>query len=372
MKNIIIVTFQRADNYGAALQAFALQHYLKLKKYNVKTLDYRDANIERGYKVINIYKSGKKIFIKSVIKNILFFNRNLKRKRSFAKFRKKYIELTNEYVSLDKLKDNPPKADIYIAGSDQVWNTKITFGLQDVYTLNFGNDNVNRISYAASIGNSLIYDYEKDFFINKIKKIDNISVREEKAKELLNGIGIDNVKVNIDPTLLIKQEQWNKMIENVKVPKQKYLLAYVVEKNDEYYKISNYVANKCNEKIVYFEMFNKYYKEKTINKYSSDPLEFVALIKNADKVICTSFHATVFSIIFHKNFYVVPHARTGNRVTNLLSQLCLDDRIVYTYDDFIRMEKNKNEIDWGKVDKKLEELREDSGKWLIDTIESRD
>ena len=339
MKKIITITFQRADNYGAALQTFALQHFLKSKGYDVKTLDYRDNNIERGYKIININKSGKKAVIKSIIKNILFFNRNLKRKKSFIKFRKKYIELTNEYVNFNELKNNPPKADTYITGSDQVWNTSITCGLQDVYTLNFGDNNINRISYAASIGNSLIYDYEKTFFINKIKKIDNISVREEKAKELLNDIGINNVKVNIDPTLLIKQEQWNKMIENIKVPKQKYLLAYVVEKNDEYYRISNYVANKSNEKIVHFEMFNKFYKEKTINKYSSGPLEFIALIKNADKILCTSFHATVFSIIFHKDFYVVPHAKTGSRVTNLLAQLGLEDRIVYTFDDFINMKK---------------------------------
>lgn len=366
---VIITTFNKAHNYGAMLQEYALINLLESKNYNVSVLNYNDKEIAKCYKYYGFGNGTLKQRIKTIIKYTLFFNKNKNRYHNFEKFESKYINLTKNYNNICEMENI--ETNVLITGSDQVWNYQITNGLSDVYTLNFGNNNIKRISYAASIGVKEIPENLKDSYKSKISKIDKISVREESAKRALSSLlGNRDINVVLDPTLLLRKGAWNYLIANnhKTMPKEKYIFAYVVEKNNEYYNIVNYLSKLTDLKVIHFEQRNGKYSNVLESKYSSGPDEFVALVKNAEYVIATSFHATVFSIIFNKKFWVVPHKTTGSRVTDLLKKLDISNRAVNSLEEFEKLNFDED-IDYENVNKILEKEREKSINWLIDAIE---
>lgn len=361
-KKIGIITFHSAHNYGAMLQAYALQH--KLEENNtVEIINYRNNTIDNEYKVIKINHSGLKNTIKSIISNIVYFPRNVKRYKKFNKFMNESLKLTKKYNSEKQLKEDFPKHDIYITGSDQVWNIEITNGLQDSYTLNFGNDNIKRISYAASIGNDKVSSVDKKIYKEKLKNIDYISVREENAKKILEEEIEKEIEVVLDPTLLLEQKEWENGLKTLKNEKEKYILAYVVSRDEEFIKIVNKLSEKTNLKVIHFSKKDDGIKNVLRRAYTEGPYEFINLIKNAEYVVCTSFHATVFSIIFNKKFIVIPHRKTGTRVTNLLKKLGLSNRAVSTLKEFEKTNYDE-EMNYKEVHQKLEVLRKKSIEWL--------
>lgn len=371
MKKIKIITFHNAHNYGAFLQVFALQKKLA-EDNNVEIINYENNEIIKDYNILHIDKTSIKKFFKSVISNIVFLRKKIIKYYKFKRMIGKNIFLTKRvFMSEKDLKSNPPKADIYITGSDQVWNSEITHGLCDSYTLNFGPTDIKRISYGASIGNTILSRNEEEVYRTKISKIDCISVREEDGKKLLESIGINKpIEVVLDPTLLLCKNDWEKIIEKERLINNPYILSYMIVADDEYEKIVNKLANITGLKIVHFgARKNRYKKNNLKSAFTSDPFEFVNLIKNAEYVVCTSFHATVFSIIFNKKFWVIPHRKTGSRVTNLLDKLGISERAVNSLEDFEKLNYDK-EIDYEKVNKKLEEERKKSIDWLNNAINS--
>lgn len=367
MKKGIITTFYKAHNYGAMLQAFALKKFLESNNYNIEFLNYKDDNIEEVYKVFSLKNKSLKNKIKEILK-FLFFSRKIKKRYSnFSNFQSKYLKETKLIIDKNtKLDEVSLNADFIITGSDQVWNKNITKGLSDIYTLNFGEKDIRRISYAASIGNKKI-DNELEYK-NKLSIIDKISVREETAKKILDKI-LPEKKVTtvLDPTLLLDSNNWNKYLNNFDSPKEKYILAYVVEPDSEYIKVVNELSEKTGLKVIHFEKRNKY-KNEFKSAFIEGPLGFVNLIKNAEYVVTTSFHATVFSIIFNKKFWVVPHRVTGSRVIDLLNKLKISNRAVYSLDEF-KESKFDDEIDFKAVSKALDIEREKSIDWLLKAIE---
>lgn len=368
MKKIGIITFHNAHNYGAVLQAYALQKVLS-KSNDVELINYKNKAISRGYRIIKINKKSFRLFIITFFSDLINLRKNIKRYKVFEDFINKKLKLTKPYKSVEELKNNFPKKDIYITGSDQVWNSQITQGLSDAYTLNFGDVNINRISYAASIGNANINDLEKDEFIKKLSNLNYISVREENAKNSLQNLIKNNIEVVLDPTLLVKKEEWDKEIINEVQKDEKYILAYVVAKDDDHLKILNKLSEKTGLKIIHFDNSNAAIKNILANKYTAGPLEFISLVKNAEYIVCTSFHATIFSIIFNKKFWVVPHKKTGSRVINLLKKLGISERAVNSLEEFEKLDYDK-EIDYENVNKRLEEERKKSIDWLNNAINS--
>ncbi len=368
MKQIKITTFVKARNYGAALQAFALQNVLEQNKEQVYFINYKDRKIEEGYRIFYIDKKSLNSILKSILSNIIFFTKNIRKRHRFNSFINKKIKLTNSIKKIDDIQQKI-NADIFITGSDQVWNPEITGELSDIYTLNFGNKNIKRISYAASVGNEKNIQKYKEDYIKKISKIDKISVREESAKIELERILPDKeIEVVLDPTLLLTKEEWKKEISDLKNEKEKYILAYHVKEDKEFIKITNELSRKTGYKIIHFDKRNRGLKNVLRSAYIEGPLEFINLIKNAEYIVATSFHATVFSIIFNKKFWIVPHATTGSRVTDLLKKLGISNRAVKNFEEFKKKDYNE-EIDYEKVNKKLEEERKKSLEWLNDAIE---
>lgn len=374
MKKVGIITFHSAENSGAALQCIALCNAISLygKDAEAFVIDYQPSYIKKQYKLfINpflVLKSNgtigekTKSFLAYSFQDILFYKK-LKRKLKFCKFRKERMILSKQYNSYEDLVNSPPIADIYIAGSDQIWNKDLTGGQYDpAYFLCFGNNNIRKYSYAISIGKNPEIVGDEILHINK--DIDVISFREKSVyeyyKSLNNGINVTN---SIDPTLLLNKNSWEKIIKR-RIIKQKYILVYGLEKNDLFKSaVNNCINLDENIKIIDISQCNLYInKSKCIKGFSPD--EFLNYIFYADYVITNSFHCTVFSTIFHKNFYVIPHTKSNNRISDLLENVGLSHRL-YNTNNQLSIIKD----DWNIVDCKIEKLRSDSINYLKHIIE---
>ena len=369
MKKIGIITFHNAYNYGAVLQTYALQEKVKELGYDVFVINYRNKQITRQYRLIKYSRKNPMKCIKMLYDSVKSYSVNKLRYDKFSYFINEKLNLTNSYNSVKNLKKNYPKFDCYITGSDQVWNMKIAGGLSDAYTLNFGDDKINRISYAASIGRSSIGEKSKSIYKNKLSKINYISVREEDAKKELEKIVNKKIEVVLDPTLLLSDDEWDKKLDINNKIREKYILAYVVETSEEYKKILNYLSKKTGLRIIHFGK-EKAYDNVLKSEYTSNPLEFVNLIKGAEYVVTTSFHATAFSIIYNKKFFVIPPSKTKSRITNLLQKLGIEDRIFYKLQDFENINYDY-ETDFGQVKRKLEAQKEKSIKFLKEAIDNK-
>lgn len=365
MKKVGIITFHHAHNYGAVLQVYALQNQIEKLGYDVHVINYRNKNIAKPYKLIKLSKNPIKC-IGTIYESIKYYKKNKQRYEVFENFINEKLKLTKEFKNIKRLEKNCTDMDCYITGSDQVWNYEIVGELSDAYTLNFGNKKANRISYAASIGKSKIEDKYKKQFKEKITNINHISVREEAAKKELEKIINKPIEVVLDPTLLLTKNEWDNKLKEKEIPKEQYILAYVVKQNEEYKKIVNNLSTRTGLKVIHFEKETSYDNELE-SAYTKDPFEFINLIKNAKYIVATSFHATVFSIIYHKKFFIIPHINTGSRIINLLDKLDLKNRIFYNLEDFIKYDYN-SEINYEQVDQKLEEERRKSLNWLRKAI----
>ncbi len=342
MKKVGITTFYNAYNYGAFLQTFALQKALE-KKYDVTNIAYTCNKIKKDYKLIKTNN------LKKLIKSIIFIFPNLKRKNKFNWSVDKYIKLSNLDDSYDCV----------IAGSDQIWNIKLTGGYDKVYSLEYFND-IKKISYASSVGDETLISKNKEQYKKILSNIDIISVREESAKKELEKLTKKDIKVNLDPTLLLSKEEWDSYTLDNEI-KEPYIFSYFVGVTEDNYNFLNKLTNNLGMKTL---SYSENPKEKNILKkcFTDDPFEFISRIKYADLVFVSSFHGTVFSIIFNKQFYCMPPKDKGNRIINLLNKLGLSSRIVSS-DDIDKIDVNKK-IDYVDVNKKLKELRNDSLEWL--------
>lgn len=341
MKKIATVTFHRAHNFGSVLQTYALQECIKTlceeKKIEVeyRVIDLFTDNQEQLYTVFKKNSS-----IKNLVKNVITipFSKQLKIKyNKFNCFVKENFQLTPKYKTDEELRNNPPIADYYISGSDQIWNVRAKdFSLS--YYLDFVKKG-KKISYAASFGPLEIeWDkYDKNKIGNLLSEYDNISVREQgslKNVEILtNQVG----EIHVDPTLLLTKGQWRKVQSNIKGGLGKYILLYCLEPTKEQLKIANAISHKLGLPILVLrynnknDMFNRY-----IKKYDSGPRDFLAYIDHAALVLSSSFHGTVFSLIYHKPFYVF-NGMNDNRISTLLTKTNMVERSISTLKDIERI-----------------------------------
>lgn len=348
--NIKTITCHHVYNYGATLQAYALQEYLESLGHNVEIIDYRLPTHIR-YELFKPYPQGRIYnIIKAIplLKYILCPLKNRKmlltwgRKNSFDNFDKKFLLISAKtYHNISEIQANPPIADVYIAGSDQIWNTAALNGKDPGYYLDFGNKNTKRISYAASFGVSKInVDYE-GFVKNELLKFDSISVREKSGLEILNKLDIKGTVV-VDPVFLLSKQQW---IEKLRLKEkcENYIFLYDFLHDDD--NIKDFALSLSKETGLPIWSINDFgpapYADKQIN--NAGPIEFLQYLLNAKFVISNSFHATAFSLILQKEFTTFPlvSQRNSSRMSDLLSTLDLTYRLLPQKIDVL-----KKNIDW--------------------------
>lgn len=324
-----ILTFHSAHNYGAVLQAYALQKYLMSFNHTVEFINYNNEKLLRVYKWFE-FKRFKTL---NVTKFYTEFKLLSPRKRRFVKFE----SFIDKYLYLSPKNYDTKSYDVIIIGSDQVWNTDLTSGFDKMYWGNFVIKNeCNLISYAASMQDE-ISESNKLQIKKLLGNFSGISVREDSiARNLAMLLGID-IPVVLDPTLLLSSNEWEQICAN-KIVRRPYLLFYQVRKNEKAKLIAEQIAENLNLEIV--NLSAGIDLNNSPEFIDAGPLDFVSLFKNASYVVCTSFHGTVFSIIFNVPFCsIILNDGKDNRVLSLLSKLNLVDRGITHYSDDILRKK---------------------------------
>lgn len=360
MKNIKILTFHNAENYGANLQAYALKEVLKEMDTNPSFINYEDKHILKDYKLIRTNS------LKSFFSSLWYMPRNLKRKKSFKSFCDTYLDgNTKKYYTKEDIEKDVDKNTVLVAGSDQIFNPELTGGLSDVYTLNFKKEYTNKIIYGASVGNDELLEANKEDFKAKLKDLEYISVREENIANSLEKMLNKKVEKVLDPTLLLEKDKWEELIKKEKtidLNREKYILVYTLFENPEITKIADYLSNKTGLKVIHFRKYNTY-KNELISMYSKGPADFVNAFKNAEYIVTNSFHGLVFSIIFERKQYVLLPKARGGRLKDMLCLTGLEKRAVGSVEDVIACNFDED-IDYKSVKDKLNIEKEKSIKYL--------
>lgn len=354
--NIKTITCHNVYNYGASLQEYALLYYLKRLGHNAKAIKYNPDYLSGHFNfwaVSNPKYNENFVFryaylLAKLPSRIL----SLKRKYNFDKFSTKYINTTKtEYKSNDELKNDVPDADVYICGSDQIWNSFFQNGKDPAFYLDFAPEDKLKISYAASFATKTIEEAIKPFVKNKVNNIDIISVRESSGIAILKDLDINNVTHVLDPVFLLNKETWQKIATPVCISKP-YILLYDADNNPSIKKYTLQIAKENNLKIISISPRINYADKNLSNK---GPDIFLSLIKDATFVISNSFHAVAFSIIFKKQFVVFNRSEKINtRMQDFVNLFNISNTIL-AY-NFQKKEKINitNYIDYNKVTPLLE------------------
>ena len=366
--DILTITCHDVYNVGASLQAYALMKYLEQCGHNVEIIDYKPNYLSKHYSLTTVNnKKYDKLGIKQLYLLAKLPGRVMclfsKKKHNFDMFRKNYLKLTSiKYKRFNELKEKCPNADLFIAGSDQIWNPLFQNGKDPVFFLQFVPEKIKRVSYAASFA---VDKMEKDDFQRIrywLESIDKIAVRESSGVKLIEEMGLKAVRT-CDPVFLLDEYQWEKIISHVS-KNQKYILLYDFEQNCVVEEIAKEIAEEKKAQIISVFKTNI-----QANIYSDmGPLEFLDLVKNAEFIISNSFHATAFSIIFHKEFCVVKRKENINtRMIDLLKEVGLEDRMVGSLSEL----KKTKSLNWDYVDNIIKEDKNRAKKYLNEVTGER-
>lgn len=344
-----ILTYHYAYNYGAILQAVALSDFLTNIGHDVFFIDYKNSNISRIYKIFPTFNYT----IKSALTYIPLSIMRFLRFTSFQSYAKKHIKT----ISADEL----AQLNCIIIGSDQVWNPKLTNGLDKTY---WGNLHCQCpiIAYAPSIDKTQINQQEEDEIKHYLNNFSFISVREYTSKILLEKLTDKKIQVVADPTMLNDHLYWEKKCKNNN--SNNYIVAYYLRDKDEVLSIAKKIAKEKHLGLKIFKgstNWNPISKEMNI----AGPQKLLNDINNAYLVITSSFHGTALSILFKKNFYSIK-CNDGNneRIQNLLKILKLENRFIRK-DDIINYE---DKINYLKVEQHLNEYRNTSILYLKEAL----
>lgn len=338
-----ILTILNVNNYGAELQCCALYRKLHKMGYDAEVINFlfgihpkHDFKGEKLTVPIS-FKQKVKVKLLPIVQDLfcLFYQKNkaLRNKR-FEEFHSMYNRLTQTvYPSVRSLYDANFDYDVICIGSDQVWNYEKGYSLEPFLAC-FDKRDTKKVSYASSIGLSVISREAEEIFKKWLSGFSWLSVREQQASKLLGDLLHRDVDVVVDPTLLLDSREWLEVAKFDMCPKEKYLLVYIVTIKPCGYvlELARHIAKQRHLKIV--RICRDAYPERSGKDVqeilTAGPSDFVGLFARAEFVVTNSFHGTVFSVNFSKPFYSVIKSRhsTNSRLTSILQKLNLEDRIV--------------------------------------------
>lgn len=391
-----ILTYARTNNYGATLQCFALDKYIRSLGHetiilNVPLTDLSGTNVRKPFyfKALGLPKKIlKKVYRKIATqkspsvddyeiryqltpeqkqKEQKYSDQNMK---LFDEFRAKYMpNLTQEYLTAEDLKKNYPDADAFVVGSDQVWNVNICLSQYPIFFLEFVRPNNKRIAYAACMGgdsNFMFESKQKAHVKELLSKFDSILVRNEMAVNICrNNFGIVPQQV-LDPTFLI--DDYNELLAESKVNASGSLFVDKFVINDVWMDVVREIASRKKLNIRMDRCLIE------IKDVPFNPVcrvqDWLGILNTADMIFTDSFHCSVFCILFRKQFVVAPSYKGGEgRMVDLLKKLGLEDRFYANPQDLINNFDVWNKpINYDEVHNKIKTLRKESREYLINAI----
>ncbi len=357
-----ILTFHRAINYGAVLQCYGLYKTLKSMGHDIEVIDYRPECIEYYRRIFPTFKishaNGTVMKLKTIAASLLNMPTIREANRRFDAF-------LNENFRFSKIirrpKEMPKELDIIFFGSDQIWSPQICFGFDKVYWGQFKHDNTRLITYAASLGgHNHLKEEEWRLASVYLKAFERISVREKQLQnDLKEKLGIESELV-VDPTILANSDVFERIVRRPQNMPDNYVLVFAVAPTENLMGFAEKVALQTKSEIVVLTA-NRLRGSKYQN-VNPDVNEFLGWFKYAKCVVTVSFHGTVFSVLFRKDFYSLANYMQ-DRAEQFLKSLGLEKRIMDSNDAVIK-KLVYTSVDYRSVDEKLDSLRKPSIDYL--------
>lgn len=321
-----VITMHRVGNYGSVLQAVATKRLLEGVGLEVEFIDYwRPDQLDPAR-----WASEHSRFVKGPVTRKIH---GLSSREYFARFAEVFhgfveenLPVTQRYTSIEELRANPPVADLYVSGSDQVWNTDYNIGGTLPYLLQFGAPGTPRISLSSSIGKRPLTDSDKALFRSALPEFAWRSVREESAHEDLAALGIET-EVVPDPTLLLSTDEWRSFIEGVRNDR-KFVVLYALNRGTGTRARARAVAQACGIPLVTLSPrplpWVRHSNEFRVPSVS----RFLGMLASASHVVTDSFHATAFSLNLGTPVTVVMPPKYSSRLESILLQTGTESRSI--------------------------------------------
>ena len=368
-----IITWWR-NNYGSILQALALQQ--KLNQYNDLQYEIICQFGKKATSVDNVFDKIKSVGLAETCKRVFWkvaFKGLRLRNKKMQQFVDENLKVSNQQYNEHNIADSNKYYDTYICGSDQIWNPDLV-PTDSMYWLPFVEKGKNKIAYAPSFGASTVTEKQKEQIKANLITFKAVSCRENSGARTINQIiGEKRCEAVLDPTMLIERDYWDTISED-KIYDEKYIFAYMLRGTAVQRKYIEKIARERNLKIVSipfldYEKIDPYdLKFGDYKLWNANPAEFISAIRHAEYVFCDSFHCIVFSILYHRSFFVFPKVGADgkvkksqiSRMTDLLELAEIKNRILLDNEEA----DLDAEIDWNNSDKRIQKVRCDSERYL--------
>lgn len=364
-KSVGIITMHKIYNFGSALQAYALMRVIENLGYDAELIDYQFPNTYHGVKKGNLIER-----IKNYIGRRIPLTPGFATLNAYDRFWKRFFRLSIPYTSPQMLKMNPPQYDVYVTGSDQVWNTDYTKD-DSSFLLDFVKEG-KRISYASSFSKNTIDNCYVDLFKSYLSRYDSLSVREKSGVEIIRNLAQKESSVVLDPTMLLTKEEWNRLadLEEDTYKGRKYIFLYIqkysFDPTSSIVKLVKFIKEKLNLPIISFRNMEHVGLSCEVVD-GIGPIQFLHLVRNASYIVTASFHGTAFAINYGIPFSSMIKSESYNddRQMSLMSMFELSDRMV-------RMDENVTDLNlsvsFDRVNTLLSCLRQQSKEYLTNSI----
>lgn len=311
-----IVTFHFVNNFGGALQSYALWRTVETKLHCTSVVvDYRNWFIRVTDSIRLFPVTTDLMEIKAGWKTM---GQRFARLRRFQKFVRSRCRLTKKYRTGFSICLHPPQCDAFICGSDQIWNPYITFGLAGTYLLNFVSKDTRKFSYAASFGTDSIHRFQAEKLRRYLKDFTDISVREKQGQRIVEISAGRKAVQMIDPVFLLEDHEWETIAKKPLSIEGSYILLYIMQESKAAYQAAEKLKEKWNMPVIEISRYGLKPDFVDICLIDVGPEEFVWLFQNAGCVCTNSYHGLAFSLIFEKNLYLILCKRFRSRITELL------------------------------------------------------
>ena len=368
-----IITWWR-NIYGSILQALALQQ--KLNQYNDLQYEIICQFGKKSTSVDNVFDKIKSVGLAETCKRVFWkvaFKGLRLRNKKMQQFVDENLKVSNQQYNEHDIADSNKYYDTYICGSDQIWNPDLV-PTDSMYWLPFVEKGKNKIAYAPSFGASTVTEKQKEQIKANLSTFKAVSCRENSGARTINQIiGEKKCEAVLDPTMLIERDYWDTISED-KIYDEKYIFAYMLRGTAAQRKYIEKIARERNLKIVSipfldYEKIDPYdLKFGDYKLWDANPAEFISAIRHAEYVFCDSFHCIVFSILYHRPFFVFPKVGADgkvkksqiSRMTDLLELAEIKNRILLDNEEA----DLDAEIDWNNSDKRIQKARCDSERYL--------
>ena len=379
----IITHYYKSKNYGGILQSYALCRVINELGYNAEQISYNMFPTKKAGAFSLLYRTMISALGKLDFRKWSYRKKNKRaqdllkaRFESMNSFGEKYIPHTEKVYDEENVDECGANYDAFITGSDQVWNLQWYY---PAFFLSFVPSEKIKLSYAASIAMSKLSHDQKELLREKLKDFNAISVREKDSVELIKDIAPAKAEWVLDPTMLLDSEKWDAISSEREFVKEPYVFCYFLGDDLLQRELAEKFAKNRGLKLVTLPYLNCMYREcddgfGDVQLYDVGPQDFVSLIKNAKYIFTDSFHATVFSGIYKKQYFVFPRNREvsmSSRIYSLIELYEAQERFCDT-DEKATFEyiNELQEIDYSKPLEGLEQMRSKSISYLERNLKS--